>query len=138
MLTENDIVDAVSEYLEALEFQCVCRHTHQHGVDVSAEKGTVKVLIEAKGATPVGGDGLPFTRNQVRTHVAVAFYTAAKLLREPPPVSRERRRVAIALPDNQHHAEFILAIADPLRDLGIAVFWVADTGGVRFDGSWEL
>ena len=138
MLTENDIVDAVSEYLEALDFDCVRRHTHQHGVDVSAEKGTVKVLIEAKGATPVGGDGLPFTRNQVRTHVAVAFYTAAKLLREPPLVSRERRRVAIALPDNQHHAEFILAIAKPLSDLGIAVFWVTENRHVRFDGSWQL
>lgn len=81
---------------------------------------------------------MPFTRNQVRTHVAVAFYTAAKLLREPPPVSGQRRRVAIALPDNQHHAEFILAISKPLTSLGIGVFWVTEARVVRFDGPWRL
>ena len=42
ILTENDIVDAVSEYLEALEFECVRRHKHQHGVDVSSEKAPSK------------------------------------------------------------------------------------------------
>ena len=138
MLTENDIVDAVSDYLEALDFQCVRRHTHQHGVDISAEHGTVKVLIEAKGATPFGGDGLPFTRNQVRTHVAVAFYTAAKLLTDPRPAEAEHRRVAIALPDNEHHAEFIRPILKSLSDLGIGVFWVTETRAVRFNEEWPL
>lgn len=138
MLTENDIVDAVGGYLEALEFVCIRKHTHQHGIDIIAERGVVKVLIEAKGSTPVGGDGLPFTRKQVRTHVAVAFYTAAKLLREPTRDEKERRRVALALPDNEHHAEFILAISEALRDLKIGVFWVNDVGLVRFEGPWRL
>ena len=138
MLTENDVVDAVCEYLHALEFLTVRMHTHQRGVDIVAEKGTMRVLVEAKGATPVGGDGLPFTRNQVRTHVAVAFYAAAKLLSEPPPANTERRRVAIALPDNEHHAEFMRPISTSLKNLGIGVFWVRDSRAVRFHGPWRL
>jgi hypothetical protein len=94
-------------------------------------------LIEAKGETPVGGDGMRFTRNQFRTHVSVAFYAAAKLLRAPHRIRGERRRVPIALPDNQHHAEFMRAITTPLRDLGIGVFWVSEPRSVRLRGPWR-
>lgn len=61
--------------------------------------------------------GETFTRNQIRSHVAVAFYRAAKM-------RTDSVQAGMAFPDNEHHREFVAAIEAAIRGLGIAVFWV--------------
>lgn len=128
MLTENDVVDAVSEYLKQRGFQIIqtCS-TKQRGVDIVAEYPATKekLLVEAKGGTSskagTANFGKPFTLNQVKTHVSVAFYHAAMLLQKH---SNEPVRIALAFPDDELHHRRVKSIASVLGALGIIVFFV--------------
>ena len=102
MLLEDDVVDAVVELLKqhgwAIESVA---HAHERGDDIVAAKGGLRLCVEAKGAgsSKVGTKryGLPFTGNQVGSHVGVAVVRALRW------ASRGEVRAALALPDNPHH-----------------------------------
>jgi len=52
VLTENDVIDAVCDYLEAAGYEILQRsHTKQKGTDIIAKRpeGPGRLLIEAKG-----------------------------------------------------------------------------------------
>lgn len=132
MLIESDVIAAVCDYLraEGYEIRQQLAETEQ-GDDIKAVQGTVILLIEAKGETSSKKGskrfGKPFSRSQVLDHVAMAFYRAAKM-------RGDGVRVAMAFPDNQQHREMVAEIRQAVRDLKIAVFWVAGNGSVRESG----
>jgi Holliday junction resolvase len=52
MLTENDVVKAVSNKLNAIGYKVVqSLTTNEKGIDIIAQKGDVKLYVEAKGET---------------------------------------------------------------------------------------
>lgn len=141
MLTEDQVVDAVCRDLEDRGYEIHSRATTKdHGIDITAAKGRRLLVIEAKGATSnlrsSNRFGRPFTRSQCRTHVVAAFITAAALVSDS--AIQAGRRVAIALPSDRIHREFISKIATSLQRLGIGVIWVDARRQVTYDAPWQL
>lgn len=128
MIYEAVVVEKVCEHLDSSGWtvESSCGPTEQ-GDDIVATRGNEEFRIEAKGEgseQPTSSrHGKPFTRNQVRSHVAVALYRAAKM-------RTDTVRASMAFPDNEHHREMVSAIDRAVRDLGIAVFWVSADGSV--------
>jgi hypothetical protein len=130
MLTENDVVQAVVEYLKNEDY-CIedTRTTAQRGIDIIAVKRgpAERLRVEAKGATSskaaTARFGKRFTKGQAKSHVSVAFYCAAKLRQRR---SADSDKVAMAFPDDATHRALIDDISDALQTLGITVFFVND------------
>lgn len=99
-----------------------------------AEKKNEVLYIEAKGNTssmsPSKRFGMPFTNNQIKTHIASAILASMKVASSKP--AQEKTRVAIALPDTDAHRKIIRLIKEGLATLAIQVFWVSKDG-VRLD-----
>ena len=137
-LTENHVVDAVCRYLQTRGFEIVERATTaQRGRDVLARRdsprGPIELAVEAKGATSskpgTQRHGKPFNSNQVLSHVARAFYTAASI--EAPAYA------AIALPNTPIHQARVAAIDSALDRLGISLLWVGANDSVEVKGRFE-
>ena len=128
MVYESKVVYAVARLLEddGWVIQQELRPT-QRGDDIVATKRGRELRIEAKGegSERKGSSrhGEPFTRAQVRSHVAVAFYLAARM-------RKKNVRAGMAFPDNEHHREMLAEIQSAVRDLRLRVFWVAGDGSV--------
>lgn len=136
MLNENQVVEAVCNHLKSEGFQIKNRcSTKQQGYDIDAiNPGSGRrLIIEAKGASSARKDsaryGKAFSDNQVRSHVARAFYAAAATLQK----EGGNVDVGIALPDQVVHKKFIEGISQSLHTLGILVYWVTDDLAVRMD-----
>lgn len=129
MLTENNIIDILANYLEKKEGYEIKNKltTTQRGVDILAEKNGVTLYVEAKGETSSkessNRHGKPFTKNQVGTHVSVAILTSLKILSKDNDASR---KVAMAFPDNKNHRDIIELIAPALRRAGIVTYLVKE------------
>lgn len=130
MLTENDIVQAVARHLESIGYRIESAlSTEEHGIDIVAEHPETKkrVLVEAKGGTSSkkvsNRYGKPFSLNQAKTHVSVAFYWAAKL-REKFLSQPEDVEIALAFPTDEAHPRLVENISSALSTLGITVFFV--------------
>ena len=130
MLTENDIIEKTSEYLQKQNYTIIqSLNTEEKGIDIIAEKNDKKLYIEAKGETSSKRTsvrfGKAFSKNQVKTHVAVAILAAMK--------QKELDKscdVAIALPNNENHVELINSIKASLKKADIKVF-IVDGSGVK-------
>jgi hypothetical protein len=129
ILTEDQVVDAVTDYLTKAGWTIVgVAHVHEHGDDITAERDGARMVVEAKGAgsSKVGTKrfGLVFNRGQVRTHIAVA------VLRMLGVTSAGTAYAAVALPDNQHHRAIFDKAATSIHAAGVGVFWVDAAGRV--------
>jgi Holliday junction resolvase-like predicted endonuclease len=132
MLTENDVVQAVVGHLESKGYQIVSAlTTSQQGIDIVAEHPLTKkrLLVEAKGGTSskegTANYGNPFTSNQAKTHVSVAFYYAAMLQQK-----HEGAEVALAFPLDETHRALVKSISSALKLLGVSVYFVDCSRGV--------
>lgn len=138
MLYESDVVAAVCVYLRSRGYEIEQQlNESQQGDDIialSPADGT-RVFIEAKGETSskAGSNrfGKPFTRSQVRDHVANAFFRSAQMLADG------KVRVGIALPKNRNHLDYVARIAHALSALKIEVYWVDATRQVRSVENWK-
>ncbi|WP_296869326.1 hypothetical protein [Tibeticola sp.] len=134
MLTENDVVQAVSRYLEGEGYRIVSSlSTSQRGIDIVAEHPSTKkrLLVEAKGGTSskegTANYGNPFTSNQVKTHVSVAFYYAAMLWQKH---SSEDAKIALAFPGDATHRALVEGVSSALKLLDVSVFFVDSSSRV--------
>ncbi len=128
MLTENDVVQAVVSYLKGEGYRIISAlSTSQRGIDIVAEHPATKkqLLVEAKGGTSskegTANYGNPFTSNQAKTHVSVAFYYAAMLRQKH---SASGAEIALAFPEDKVHRMLIEGISSALSVLGVSVFFV--------------
>ncbi len=134
MLDENDVVDAICEYLPSEGYQVVARKTTtQQGVDlVAVDSSGAKLLIEAKGQTSSKRTskryGKPFSPSQLLDHTAKALYAAAKLR-----CQYRNQQVALAFPDHPPIRKLVIPVKQALAKLAIDVLWVSNDGSV----SWE-
>lgn len=135
MLTENDVIDAVCDYLLLHQYEILLRcATNEKGVDIIARQrnGSGRILIEAKGETSArsgsGRFGKPFDSAQVRDHVANAFYTAARLFGE---FHGHGDSVAMAFPDTPLHRKYLEPLESVTGMLKIGVFLVETDHSVR-------
>jgi Holliday junction resolvase-like predicted endonuclease len=128
MLTEDDVVKAVADHLRVQGYRIDKQlSTTQRGIDIEAthlQTGRV-MLVEAKGGTSSKKGtrryGSVFTRNQARSHVSVALYTAARMYESGADSNID---IALAFPDDHKHRDLLKAISRALRALGIIVFLV--------------
>ncbi|MDC8001486.1 hypothetical protein POV26_10575 [Aequorivita todarodis] len=130
MLTENEIVEKVSDFLKTKGYKITQRlTTNQHGIDIIAETETEKLYIEAKGETSASKTsnryGLPFNRNQVKSHISVALLATMKVISSLP--AGNKTKVGIALPDTEEQRKVINKIIPALNKLEIRIFWVTQT-----------
>lgn len=122
-LFEDDVVRSVMAHLTTEGWHILSfALSHQHGDDIVAVRAGERLIIEAKGdgssKSTTARFGKPFTRNQVRTHVAVAVVRAMRV------VSSGLAQAALALPDSAFHHDEIDRIQPALTALGVLIFWV--------------
>ena len=141
MLYEWDVIEAVCKFLSSQEYEIIQKLTEsQRGDDIIAVSldGNEKIFIEAKGETSSKKGstrfGKPFSRTQVRNHVANAFYKAARSLNNN---EGQSMRSGIALPKKQDHIDLVKKITKALAILQIEVFWVNSNGLVEVAGNWK-
>lgn len=144
MLTEDQIVDAVAQYLgtRGYEISKALRST-ERGVDIVAIKRAeprFELHIEAKGAGSARKGsaryGSEFNSAQVFDHVAKAVLKA--LMVDDAAEGGVELRAGIAVPRNQLHLRHVGAVEHSLRRAGIAVFWVNDDRSVLVDSPWDV
>ena len=127
MLTENDIVECLAEFLQSKNYRITQKlTTNQPGIDIIAENKDEKLYIEAKGETSASKTskryGLPFNRNQVKSHISVALLATMKVISSKP--AGNKTKVGIALPDNEEQRKVIDKILPALEMLDIRIYWV--------------
>lgn len=131
MLTENDVVQKIVEYLKNEDYTILqSLTTSQARIDVIAENQFEKIHIEAKDETSSYKSskrfGLPFNRKQVKTHISVALLATMKVISNPPDGSRTK--VGLALPETKEQKEIISKIKTALNKLEIRIYWVNQRG----------
>lgn len=144
MLLEFDVVIAVCNELESRGYTIRQKlQTTQRGDDIQAIKQTLstrELFIEAKGETSSQKTskrfGRPFDAAQIRTHVAEALFKAASTLSRKH--SGTEIKAGIALPNTDRHRATVDAIQPVLNQLGIAIFWVHQSGGVEVISNWHI
>ena len=130
MLTENEIVEKVTEFLEMKGYRITqSLTTNQQGIDIIAETESETLYIEAKGETSSVETskrfGLPFNRNQIKSHISVALLATMKVISSLP--SGNKTKVGIALPDTEEQRIVINKIIPALKKLDIRINWVSRT-----------
>lgn len=128
MLTENDVINILVDYLQKKHYKIIQKlTTSEKGFDIVAEKNDTTLYIEAKGGTSASKNSKrfskPFTKNQIKTHLAVAILASLKILAKK---KKKTIKVAIAFPDNEDHRNIILPITSVLKKIGIIVFFVKE------------
>ena len=134
VLTEDFVVDSVCRALSADGYTIVQQLlATERGFDIVAQRDGKELVIEAKGAgsskAGTARYGKEFNSNQVFDHVAKAVLKALRV------VSSDGLRAGIALPDNASHQREVVQVAPALRQAGVAVFWVSESGDVRVDAA---
>lgn len=129
MLTENEVITAVSLFLEEKGFIIESKaNTHQQGHDIIAlnDEG-LRLYVEAKGATSSKHTsnrfGKAFSRSQVKTHVGVALIKVFQTKTKHP-----NDKACIALPQNEVHEQLVREIAPSVKAADIALFFVNENG----------
>ena len=130
LLTENDVVEAVCQFLTTHGWQVTSRcGTLDKGIDIVATGPNGQVQhVETKGATSSKKSspryGSPFDDRQVKTHVSKAFFTAATGF-------GSGVQGAIALPETKLHLKYLRLLQPALANLGIIVYLVSADYSVR-------
>ena len=124
MLTENDIINAVSDYLLKAGYQILrVSNTRQKGHDIIAERQGAKIFVEAKGETSskeyTNRFGKPFNSAQIRVHVAESLYKAIATKQANP-----NAKVAIAFPATRTHKQLMENVFKIIHMLEIQIFFV--------------
>ncbi|WBW95259.1 hypothetical protein [Oceanirhabdus sp. W0125-5] len=125
--TENEVINAVVSKLKSFHFKVLSTcNTKERGIDIISEKDNYKLLIEAKGGTSSKENtkkyGVPFDRNQAKTHISVAILKTMELITKYK--DQPEYIFGIALPYEKNHLEFIERVKYTLNELGIVIFWV--------------
>jgi hypothetical protein len=128
MLTENDIISLLADYLRSKEYEITqSLQTTRQGIDLIAEHKTHTLYVEAKGATSSKEHskryGNSFNSSQIKSHVSRAVLTCMEVLDCKP--SGLKTKVGIALPNTPGHRDLIRRVSKSLKTLGIKLFWVS-------------
>lgn len=134
VLTEDDVIDAVRDFLFERGWELVSRATAiQRGEDLVMEAHAERLIIEAKGAgsSKLGTAryGNVFNKRQVFDHVGKAILKALRV------ASSGEAVAGVALPDNADHRHEIDLVRPALHRAGIIVFWVAEDRTTRVDAA---
>lgn len=130
MLTENDIVESVSQFLKSKNYDIIqSLKTNEQGIDIIAKEGNELLFIEAKGETSSVKTskryGLPFTRNQIRNHISVAIFACMKVITKNQ--GQQNVKVGIALPDTKIQREILNSVLPALKSMKILIYWVGES-----------
>jgi hypothetical protein len=138
MLSEIDVINAVSKQLESMGYEIRQRlKITQSSIDVVAMKAgslPIELYIEAKGE--VGRAGKKLESADMLSNVAEALYKAVAVLSLRG--ERDQVMVGIAFPENKDYQKYVQGIEPVLNQLGIAVFWVKPKGIVEIASPWGL
>ncbi|MFA6084372.1 hypothetical protein [Mucilaginibacter sp.] len=126
MLTENNVTDLLASYLENQDYKIINKITSKDkGIDLVVEtpKG-IRQYIEVKGETS-GNEtskrfNLPFTGNQIWTHVSVAIMKTLMLMNKP-----ENNVVEFGMAFPFNHEILLKSIKPSIEKLGIVVYLIS-------------
>jgi hypothetical protein len=132
MLTENDVVLAVSLFLKSEGYSIEqALNTSQQGIDIEATSSNgTRCFVEAKGATSSKEGskryGQEFNNNQIKTHIGMALLKSFQTLHQHP-----SSEVIIALPGNAGHRKVLDSMLTPIKNSGIKVFLINGNTAVQ-------
>ncbi|MGI9055491.1 MAG: hypothetical protein ACR2F2_06780 [Pyrinomonadaceae bacterium] len=137
MLKESEVIEAVCIFLEnkgwSIKSRCSETEKGDDIIAVNHERNLV-AIIEAKGATSSKENtaryGKPFSLNQIKNHVANAFFRVARNI-------GDNHISGMALPKTQKHISCVKEIEAALHKLQLEVFWVSSDGSVKTEGFWS-
>ena len=135
MINENQVTESIAQYLKTNGWDIKQQlNTDSKGVDIIASKSSDNIYIEVKGGTSSKSTskryGLPFTSNQAKSHIGVALWKAGETLTCYP-----NSIIAIGLPKEKSHIEFIKKIDEMISRLNIILFWVDENLQVEVEGN---
>ena len=127
MLNEEQIIETVQKHLEVDGYKLTSKSSaDEQGIDLvmtHPQKGIIE--IEAKGSTSSKKGttrfGKAFSRNQVKTHMGVAILKTFQMVNDP---KNKDKEIALALPADQGHRDFIKKIRTPLSKSGVSLYFV--------------
>lgn len=133
MLSENDIVNALSDYLKRNGYKVhQALNTLEKGIDIIAENAKEVLHIEAKGETSSVESsaryGKAFNSTQIKSHVSRAILASLLVLHKKP--AGQKTKVGIALPDTIGHRDLIMCIYKPLQTLGLRIYFVSSNNDI--------
>lgn len=132
MLDENDVTDAVANYLEEQGFRIIQKlNSTQQGIDLKAKnQSELEYWVETKGETSSrpgsARHGKPYTASQVFDRVSKGTYTAIEMRQK----AQSCVMVALAVPDTPMFRKYLMPILPAFNALGIRVFLVSESKGV--------
>ena len=140
-LTEEQVIDAVCRWLiPQWEIVSTCSPKEQ-GDDIVAtrlEDGAT-LFIEAKGSTSSMSNssrfGLPFTPQQIRSHVGAALRKTAEVVSREAANTNARIAIALAYTHDQHAV--VERIKPALKLWNVGLMWVYQDGSVDVDLAWD-
>lgn len=131
LLLEDTMIDYIEAWLKEKKWDNIaCCRGLQKGIDVYAEKGRKKYIIEVKGAK-----GNPkhkhttrkkFSRGQMNGHMGRAII---KVLTER--VKEPNAIIGIALPDYDYFRAAFHPIINDLKKISINFLWISNDGKVK-------
>lgn len=129
-LTEDEVVTNLMKYLnkEGWEIESYCMG-NKRGIDIVANKGKNKLLVEAKGAR--ANDKAHnkvrkfFDRGRIRTHLGRAIVKVLELR-----VLNPHTKIAIAHPNDEMVIEVVGELIPCLNQMGIQHYFVSRNGKV--------
>ena len=131
MLTENEVVQAVVQYLSDQGYEIdQALSTSQKGIDIEAtHPARGKSFVEAKGATSSiitsKRYGKEFDSKQIKKNVGVALLKSFQTMQLHP-----ESIVAIALPNNEGHRKVIESIKEPIKNSVLKVYMVNNDASI--------
>lgn len=147
MLFELTVIDAVCAELTKRGYMIVKRKIENRhtGKDIIAKKTSSNIdkrlFIEAVGDTSSNSSsnryGKPFDRSQIKVHISELLFATAETL-SMTKIDAYEYKVAIAIPDNQEHRDYIRRIQPFLSSIDIAVFYVKGTEVTEIISTWEV
>ncbi len=126
LMNENDVVQAVSEYLIQQGFKVKSATTQQTGIDIQGIKSNEQWIIEAKGETSSEKSskryGKIMTKSQHYSQVSTCMFKIMQELKKSS--SNKKTNLGMAFPKNKIFLELVDSIYPSIKKVGIKVLWV--------------
>jgi hypothetical protein len=114
-VSEDEVKQAVKEYLEAQGFSVVVAWGRERGIDLDARRGTDRWIVEAKGGAPRGPQQVNYFLGAV-----------GELVQR---MSDDAARYALAFPDDRQYRGLVDRLPRLARErLALTVFFVSQEG----------
>ena len=134
LLTENEVIDCLEKWLNENSWSEIkCKRDSDRGIDLEAQLGNRRIIIEAKGAKANDKSKIKkrekFDSGQIHNHFGEALVKIfRKMYRH-----KEDNEIEYGIAQPYNLRETLLYAIGPIKKLNIKLYWVTQTGPLRLN-----